>query len=91
MQVLIDHGKALNTIEKYSTLKVLLSIASSLIEDDAEDYLWLSTAEDRKRIAWRWQISESSVKAAIRELSEFNIISSKSRGVYKFNKDYLND
>lgn len=89
MNVLINWDKVFPILDKMSSLKVYIGIVAGIVEAQDGEYLWFSIEESRDRIAWRYQIAESTVKGAIKHLAVLKIIKVKSRGIYIINKEYL--
>lgn len=90
MNILINWEKVFPIIDKMSVFKVYIGIVSGITEDYKGDFLWFSNEENRRRVGWRWQIAESTVKVAISHLTKLNLIKVQNRGTYIVNKEYLN-
>jgi hypothetical protein len=82
---LINWDKVIPVIKKMSELRTYEGIVTQSIED----YQWFSTLENRSRIEWTYQLQPSTVKLAINHLSKTDLLTSKSRGIYVLNKNYL--
>lgn len=81
----INWDKVSQVINKISALRTYMYI----VESSTDDLLWYSNLESVAKIAWRTQNAVSTIKYAIKNLVDINLISTKSRGIYSVNKDYL--
>lgn len=85
MSKLINWNTVLPLLDQLAVIRVYLSIVSSM--DD--DRRWYSNKESRTRIEWRWQMSPSTVKYSISQLTKKGFLRSESRGIYTVDKKYL--
>jgi len=82
---LILWDKVFPELNQMSLIRVFVALVSSC----TEEAIWYSNKDTIAAVAWRWQMSVSTVKYAIGQLNKLGFISNTSRGVYEINKEYL--
>ena len=86
-KAMINWELALPLIEKMSVLRVYISVVSLC----THDYKWYSNEDNRTKVAWRWQMAQSTVKYALTQLVKKGFLQSESRGIYSVDKRFIHE
>lgn len=82
---LINWELVLPLVDKISVLRVYITVVSLC----TRDYKWYSNEDNRAKVAWRWQMSPSTVKYALAQLVKKGFLQSESRGIYSVDKRFI--